>query len=231
MLSYHNNHAIKEKYLARVQQHALADEIIKGQYWEGGKGCAVGCTIHSSEHAAYESELGLPTWLARLEDALFEGCPNEYSKTFPERFLEAINVGSDLTTVCFKFAAYLMQQNIETQQTNLALVRQMEIGDDLKNQVVAVIEQAIAANQQVKEINEAAIVFRSFDESAAWSAARSAAGSAAWSAARSARSAAGSAMSAAMSAAWSAKSAESAVCKKIYKFFDRQLKKLEPYVK
>ena len=63
MRAFHNNPAIKEKYLARVRAHAAADEIIKGQYWQNGRGCAVGCTIHSSSHKAYEDELGIPRFL------------------------------------------------------------------------------------------------------------------------------------------------------------------------
>ncbi len=44
--AFHNNPKVKSKYLARVKAHEKADEIIKGTYWQGGKGCAVGCTIH-----------------------------------------------------------------------------------------------------------------------------------------------------------------------------------------
>ena len=59
MQAFHNDLKIKEKYLSRVRAHALADEIVKGKYWEGGKGCAVGCTIHGSQHKNYEKELGI----------------------------------------------------------------------------------------------------------------------------------------------------------------------------
>lgn len=73
LLAFHGDKAIKAKYLARVKAHAEADEIIHGTYWEKGKGCAVGCTIHSEKHSAYETELGMPIILARLEDRIFEG--------------------------------------------------------------------------------------------------------------------------------------------------------------
>ena len=72
MIAFHNDPTIKEKYLSRVTEHERADEIVKGQYWENGKGCAVGCTIHSGNHAAYETELGIPRWMARLEDCISE---------------------------------------------------------------------------------------------------------------------------------------------------------------
>ena len=108
MLSFHNDLAIKEKYLGRVRAHAVADEIIKGVYWEGGKGCAVGCSVHSSDHRLYETEMGIPRILARLEDRIFEGLPNELAKSWPERFLEAISVGKDLSKVWKHFAIFLL---------------------------------------------------------------------------------------------------------------------------
>jgi hypothetical protein len=93
MLAYHSDPAIKAHYLARVEGHAAADEIIKGQYWEAGKGCAVGCTVHGGSHCDFERELGIPQMLAWLEDVIFEGLPNRVAKTWPERFLSSISPG------------------------------------------------------------------------------------------------------------------------------------------
>ena len=67
--AFHNNPKIKQKYEDRVKAHQKADRIIRGQYWENGKGCAVGCTIEGSQHKKYETELGIPEWVARLTDA------------------------------------------------------------------------------------------------------------------------------------------------------------------
>lgn len=96
LLAFHNKPEIKEKYLARVRADAAADRIVSGQYWERGKGCAVGCTIHGNDHAAYENELGIPSVMAHLEDSLFEGIYSrnrKAAKEWPERFLMAANVG------------------------------------------------------------------------------------------------------------------------------------------
>lgn len=108
MRSFHNDLAIKEKYLSRVRQHRLADEIIQGIYWENGKGCAVGCTLHSSNHCAYENELGIPKLIARLEDAIFEKLPLERAKIWPEEFLDSIYIGSNLSEIWNKFAIWLL---------------------------------------------------------------------------------------------------------------------------
>ena len=108
MLSYHSDSAIKARYLARVEGHAAADEIIKGQYWEAGKGCAVGCTVHGASHDDFERELGIPQMLAWLEDVIFEGLPNRRAKDWPLAFLSAIDPGRDLSVVGWKFLHWLL---------------------------------------------------------------------------------------------------------------------------
>jgi hypothetical protein len=108
MIAFHGKPEIKEQYLARLRAHYAADEIVKGKYWEQGKGCAVGCTIHGSDHKRYESELGIPEVLAYLEDQLFERIPHRLAKEWPIKFLTAIPVGADLSEVWPKFAHWLL---------------------------------------------------------------------------------------------------------------------------
>jgi len=156
MKTFHGDPQIKEKYLARVRAHRAADEIVKGQYWQEGKGCAVGCTIHSRQHDAYEKELGIPSELARLEDRIFEGLPNSKAKYFPEQFLEAIPVGVCLKNVGWKFCIFLLRENITR-------VAKLEISNDLKNQITDAILQVLA-------VHETAIESGEWDEGAAYSA-------------------------------------------------------------
>ena len=108
MQAYLNQPSIKRTYLNRIRAHAKADQIIHGTYWENGKGCAVGCTIHGSDHGKYETELGIPRILAKLEDVLFERMANGHAKEFPLQFLSAIKVGSDLSMVWPKFAHWML---------------------------------------------------------------------------------------------------------------------------
>jgi hypothetical protein len=96
MRSFHGDDAIKQKYLDRVRKHRELDNIIQGTGWEDGKGCAVGCTLENYDHYSYPIELGLPKWLAHLEDRIFEGLPGEEAMFWPEQFLSAIPVGSGL---------------------------------------------------------------------------------------------------------------------------------------
>ena len=119
MIAYHNDPAIKAKLLADLQAHADADRLVKGQYWENGKGCAVGCTLHSlgaagraSNHAQYETCLGIPQMLAQLEDRIFEGLPTADAMRWPMRFSAAITPGADLSLVGWKFLHWLLTQGL-----------------------------------------------------------------------------------------------------------------------
>jgi len=111
MQAFHGSQEIKDKYLTRVREHAAMDQIIQGYgYWRGGKGCAVGCTLHHFDglHGQYEVELGIPRELAFMEDYAFERMGAAASKTWPERFLSSIIVGSDLSSVYLKLVEWVL---------------------------------------------------------------------------------------------------------------------------
>ena len=196
MKAFHDDPEIQKKYIGRLEKHYKLDEIVKGQYWEDGKGCAVGCTVHSNSHNCYELELGVPEWVARLEDTLFEGMPNEKAKEFPLKLLKAIPIGfENWQHIYHQLCAFVLEDICKNTDNKL-------VHDAICN---------IITLHKTESKDESAW---SAARSAAWSARSAAwsARSAAWSAARSAAwSAARSAESAARSAAWSAaRSAESA---------------------
>ncbi len=109
MKAFLDSEKVKNTYLIRVKQHQEADEIVKGQYWQEGKGCAVGCTIHSNKHSEYETLIGVPEWLACLQDTIFEGLPNEKANLFPLQFLEAINVGANLEQIKIPMLIFIVE--------------------------------------------------------------------------------------------------------------------------
>lgn len=119
MLTFHNDPALKQKYVDRVLQHFVQDQIVQGIYWNTYHydpetasvvmepvGCALGCTLHHNNNEAgdeehriwkqMEIELGIPAWLARIEEACFEGQYIDKAKSFPYEFLRAVPVGVDL---------------------------------------------------------------------------------------------------------------------------------------
>jgi hypothetical protein len=201
MKTYHNDPAIKAKYLARVKAHRLADELIQGTGWEKGKGCAVGCTLENYDHSQYPVELGVAEGLARLEDHIFEALPPEDAMSWPEQFLAAIPEGIDehkQVVVLDQFQIFWL----ERQKTQIDGEKYPQVIAAI-NQTIALLNRAISGDEPSKDEWRAA---ESAAESAAWSAAESAAWSAARSAAESAARSA--AWSAAVSAAWSAGHAE-----------------------
>jgi flagellar biosynthesis GTPase FlhF len=210
--AFHGEQEVKDRLLARIGAHEKADAIIGGTYGtkKGGvwKACAVGCSVHDlteddraeNPHARYPDLLGLPEWVAYLEDRIFEGLPTEKQPAFPRRFAAAIPVGADFDGFADRLAIRRLKEE--------CLPLSGSWPESIRAQVVASIEQTIAALEGKGDREAAARSARSAESaarSAAWSAARSAARSA-----RSAESAARSAESAAESAESAARSAESA---------------------
>ena len=210
----------KKQFVKEIKAHQKADNFLKGTYDEGQKGCAVGCSLKSvaklkgiklsfNNHKEYENHLGIPEWLAKLEDTIFEGVSLERSKVWPVEFAESISEGADLNQVKVPFIVYLMEENLKS-------IRSVKYDADAFPHVKSAIEKTEKAVLQIieaqtlgdKEQIAAAESAASAAESAAWLAARSAARLAARSAAESAASAARSAARSARSAARSA--AESA---------------------
>ncbi len=202
MKAYHGDKAVKAKYLKRIRGHMKAETLIRGKGWTGEKGCAVGCTLENYNHTQY------PEWLARLEDTLFENVGLEYSKTFPEKFLKAINTGSNLEKVKVPFLCFILRSSLDSMEStvfdreaNPAVVKAIEGSKAAVLQMIEALEQGrdlTAARSAARSAAESSWSAESAARSAAWSAAWSSwsAESAAWSAARSAESA--------ESAAWSA---------------------------
>jgi hypothetical protein len=186
LLAYHGDPKLKRHYLSRVRAHEKADEIVQAYaYWKGGKGCAVGCTLHSNRHSQYPIELGIPEELAHLEDHFFESLPVGIAKKWPARFLSAINPGADLSRVYDLWSAW-----------NLI--------DPLHGVIVCVTNDFLEVQKIVRETAEACLSGHRIDFAEAARAAGAA--GAAW-AAR----AAGAAWAAeAAGAAWAAWAAEAA---------------------
>ena len=153
--AYHGDPAIKLKYVGRMRAHQEADELIHGTYWKSGKGCAIGCTVHSHNHTAYETELGMPEWFARLEDAIFESMSRAASCRFPMRLLSAIPVGfAEWDRLYHEFCAYILRDVCKFDRTAFP-------------DVAAAVDDIVRLHEQLTESDDQA-----------WSAARSAAESA-----------------------------------------------------
>jgi hypothetical protein len=118
LIAFHGKKEVKEFFIKRVAQHIAADHLVRGVGYENKngviRGCGVGCTLEKYDHSAYETELGIPEWLARVEDTLFEGMSDEKSRTWPEKFLEAITPGADLEKVKGPFLVIVLESALKT---------------------------------------------------------------------------------------------------------------------
>jgi hypothetical protein len=104
MSGFHGDPEIKRSFINRVRQHRLNDDFASGFFKKDGKGCSVGLTVHESDVPYYhfEQQIGVPEILAKHNALFFEALwqyDRERALTWPERFLESIACGADLTTV------------------------------------------------------------------------------------------------------------------------------------
>jgi hypothetical protein len=195
MLAF-NGTLSKNEFVTELKKHQALDAFTKGLYWEDGKGCAVGCSIKSisdlkkikikkDDHSAYEEHLGVPEWMARLQDTLFEGMSLEKSKSWPVDFAEAINEGADLEKVKTPFVIMILEHSIislDKTQFDAEQWPQVKAAiDGSRSAIQQMIEAQKSGDEKLIETAESAA--ESAARSAAWSAAWSAAESAAWSAA------------------------------------------------
>ncbi len=127
MQAYHNDPALKIHCLELMADHRSADRLVQSHgYWGDGRGCAVGCLLHSlggspSDHLDYERLVGVPEILAVLEDSIFESLPVEDAQEWPERFLDAIPVGADLSRVSWQFLDWVLGELPPTDHEDVSL--------------------------------------------------------------------------------------------------------------
>ncbi len=119
--AFHKDPVLKKKMVAEIEKHRKLDQIERGHYGKQNghwKGCAVACSVRSlaiikkeelqteyNAHSRYQTDLGIPESLARLEDYLFEYMPADKAQKWPGEFIKAIPVGASLATVAPKFIA------------------------------------------------------------------------------------------------------------------------------
>ena len=202
---------IKAQLIASLKAHRKPGRITQGAYWQGGRGCAVGCSIHDfrkgyeADHSLYESLFGVPEGIARLEDAIFKGLPLAEARSWPLRFVRAIPEGADLTRV-LPAVLYRILERRRDALTDLVVPE-----GPARDEVVAAVERVRAAMQRTLDVLATWRDMGEMDADAAESAcvaadsARFAADSA-WGAATSAKYAADSARQAALAARFATRS-------------------------
>ena len=212
--SFHNDIEVKKKYVARTEAHRKADTLIRGTGWDGHRGCAVGCTLEAYDHSRYPVELGLPEWLARVEDTLFEGMSKDNAMLWPSRFLMAIPVGVTEQQFEHQVKAPFHVLVLESALTTFDHAKFPDVKASIDRSIALWRRGDIGSKEWESEAQAAA-------EAAAALAARAAAWAAAWAARAAARAA-----WAAAWAAWAAARAAEAAAEAKYDYFAEELLKL-----
>lgn len=112
IISWHGKAEVKADAIYAARFHREADLLQRGTYWNGQRGCGIGCHAHhlSPAPSEYRSDqyrivsrgYGWPIWLIALEDWLFENGTFEKAIKLPEAICQAIPVGVDLTPVFYE---------------------------------------------------------------------------------------------------------------------------------
>ena len=172
---------LKATVLERLHEHRRLDQIVQQVYWEGGRGCHLGCLTHDNDnsHEATERMFGIPLRVAYWLEAVFEGLPTDKCAAWVTDSIDAIPVGADLSLAHHHLAVWLLGPEGPSAKGNAhplvtdAVAQVRDMHHALANGEVIDAAAWSAAWSAAGSAESAA-------RSAAWSAARSAAGSAAW---------------------------------------------------
>lgn len=97
------NHAILKQ---EVAAHVAADQVLQGRYWDGDRGCFIGCLTHSSSPTPAVERFGLTLPILRIAESIFEGLPPKDAKDFFAALPDAVACdGKDLSLVHWAFLA------------------------------------------------------------------------------------------------------------------------------
>jgi hypothetical protein len=89
-----------------VKAHIEADALVRGEYWDGSKGCFIGCLTHSSDPKPAFERFGLTEPIMRIAENIFEALPESAGKAFFAALPDAVGCdGKDLTRVHWAFLA------------------------------------------------------------------------------------------------------------------------------
>ena len=89
-----------------VKAHIDADALERGEYWDGSKGCFIGCLTHSSDPKPAFERFGLPELLMLIAENIFDDLPDNEGRAFFAALPDAVGCdGKDLSRVPWAFLA------------------------------------------------------------------------------------------------------------------------------
>lgn len=112
--AFKNSTFTKAQAVANAKMHRDQDHLMAGLYYENGsaewKGCSVGCFTKDPNggHDRYPELFGLPTWLAKFQDMMFEQLPQEDKAWWHVSLFSAIKTGQDMEIVLHRFMGHVL---------------------------------------------------------------------------------------------------------------------------
>jgi len=117
---------------AEVKAHIAADAVVQGEYWNGSKGCFIGCLAHSLDATVLQKRFGLPLPLVKICEGIFEALPEADAKAFFAAIPDAVGRdGKDLSRVHWQFLAAELRALPEVPSDIPAIIDPIIAGLDL----------------------------------------------------------------------------------------------------
>lgn len=93
-----------------VEKHIESGSIAQGAYWNGSRGCFIGCLTHSNDVSVLGDRFGLPAPLVLICENIFEALTPDGAKAFFAAIPAAVGCdGKDLTRVHWALLASELQ--------------------------------------------------------------------------------------------------------------------------
>jgi hypothetical protein len=115
-----------------VKHHVACDAIQQGSYWDGSRGCFIGCLSHSDDTAKVQDTYGLPIMLQRIAESIFESLPLKEAQAFFAAFPTAVGCDNkDLSKVGWQFLASELRSLPPQPAEIAAVIEPVIVGMDL----------------------------------------------------------------------------------------------------
>ena len=115
-----------------VKHHVACDAIQQGSYWDGSRGCFIGCLSHSGDTAKVQDKYGLPIILQRIAENIFESLPLKEAQAFFAAFPTAVGCDNKgLSRVGWQFLASELRSLPPQPDGITAVIEPVLVGMDL----------------------------------------------------------------------------------------------------
>ena len=115
-----------------VKHHVECDAIRRGSYWDGSRGCFIGCLSHSGDTAKVQDTYGLPIMLQRIAESIFESLPLKEAQAFFAALPTAVSCDNkDLSRFGWQFLASELRSLPPQPAEIAAVIEPVIVGMDL----------------------------------------------------------------------------------------------------